>query len=107
MADEVGGSPISCSFLIGTAKLGFDIVQLDVAVPTGAGAWRMRLRSAAQNAAIEQFSICRMWAMPHLVHDRGDWLVYEHNLGAEQGPVFLERLPTREAAEMWMLHRGD
>lgn len=102
--DCVGGDRISCSFLwVRHRDKGVD--RADVAVPTGGNAWRLRLRHAAQMHALGLDY--RMWAMPHLVHAAsGDWLVYERAIGAEQAPVFLKRLPTRDAAEMWMLHGG-
>lgn len=99
LVDERGR--VRCAFL----RIHFKDRTIDYAhinPGTGHGAWRMRLREAAQ-AYARQLDY-RMWAMPGLVPDLGDWLVYEHNIGAEQAPAFLKRLPTQEAAEMWMLH---
>lgn len=70
---------------------------------TGLGAWRMRLRSAASTHALQLDY--RMWAMPGLVGAApGDWLVYEADPDPVRAPIFLKRLPSSEAAEMWMLH---
>jgi len=99
-----GDQLVSCSFLK-TDRTGGSIVQADMATHTGLSPWRMRLRSSAHCYAHE--NDLRMWAMPCLVPDSGDWLIYEHNVGGEQAPVFLQRLPTRDAAEMWMLHHAE
>ncbi len=101
---DPGDREISCSFVMVRPRTGSELIHHDVTVRTGQTGWRMRLRSAAHDVAIVRFY--QMWAMPHLVPDSGDWLVYEHNTGAEQSPIFLQRMPTREAAEMWMLHRA-
>lgn len=108
MVDLATITVVNCSFLCGVQRSGVSVEQRDVKITRGLSPWRLRLRSAAHTTAIEGFSICRMWAMPHLVPAApGDWLVYEHNVGAEQAPVFLHRLPTRDAAEMWMLHHAE
>lgn len=95
---------VSCSF-VKIRRNGAELLQVDMCTHTGASPWRQRLRSSAHCYAYE--NACQMWAMPHLVQGSDDWLVYEHNTGGEQSPVFLARLPSREAAEVWMMHRGE
>lgn len=101
LVDERGR--VRCAFLRATAK-DRSIDHASMFPGAGLSAWRMRLREAAHTYAITLDY--RMWAMPGLVPASGDWLVYEANVGAEQAPVFLKRLPSQEAAEMWMLHGG-
>ncbi len=96
--DPVGR--VRCAFLrVHLAERSIDYASVNPG--TGSSAWRMRLRNAAELWAT-QFDY-RMWAMPGLVQAApGDWLIYERGVAGR--PTFLKRLPTQEAAEMWMLH---
>lgn len=99
---EPGDKRVSCSFLR-RQRGGDEIVQVEMDTHTGSSPWRMRLRSSAQCYAHE--NDLAMWAMPCLVHNSADWLVYEHHPNIDPGvALFVARLPTRDAAEMWMLH---
>lgn len=95
---EPGDKRVSCSFLR-RQRGGDEIVQVEIDTHTGSSPWRLRLRRHAQCYAHE--NEMAMWAMPCLVHNSADWLVYAHDPLA---PVFQARLPSRDAAEMWMLH---
>lgn len=100
-----GDKFVSCSFLK-IRRTGNELIQVDMCTHTGHSPWRMRLRSSAHCYAHE--NDCQLWAMPCLVQaEPGAWLVYQHNVGAEQAPLFLARLPNRDAAEMWMLHHAE
>lgn len=91
---------VSCSFRLPTGA----VLHYPVKIPTGHQPWRMKLRTAAQQCAkdVEATS----WAMPLLcAPEVGEWLVYnEPRIG--QAPGFAGRFPTREAAEMFMVHRA-
>lgn len=91
---------VSCSFC---RKRGHDVElkQMEIAVPTGSSAFRLRLRQAALDVA--DTLDAQEWAMPGLVHNSDDWLVYR-SLAKVGAPDFIGRYPTRDAAEMAMIH---
>lgn len=92
---------VNCSFFDASAE-GDKLTRADVTVATGLAPRQTRLRRACRYAAITWQQDA--WAMP--VNDQ--WEVYRR-LGVIRG-IDVERdrvLPTREAAEMWMLHRGS
>lgn len=107
-ANTLGGTPISCSFATVSKITGVEVERHDIAVPTGSSPWRIRLRNAAQHKADDGIARCTLWAIPHLVAaEPGAWLVFAHNPGGrELQPIVQQRLPTRDAAEMWMLHHA-
>lgn len=93
---------VSCSFCRHRGK-DVELKQIEVAVPTGSSAFRLRLRQAALDVAGTQDA--QQWAMPGLVHDSTDWLVYRGNTAGR--PDFIGRYPTRDAAEMVMIHGAE
>ena len=91
---------VRCAMLrVHRAERSIDYVS--VKPRTGAQAWRLRLLEAAQSWAIV-FDY-HLWAMPGMVAtDPNDWCIYRTDaLGRSE---VVKRLPTEEAAEMWMLH---
>lgn len=89
---------VDCSFFLRRTA---ELKQIEVRVPTGGSGSGMRLRQACQVVA-EDFGWSH-WAMPDLTSTAGSWIVY---LYARRMAFFRARMPTREAAEMWMLHAG-
>lgn len=87
---------VSCTFCDAQGGL----TQVDVSIPTGLNSDWIKLRHACCDFARD--NACEMWAMPALGLST-EWLVYKV-LG--RAPEYLKSLPTRAAAEMWMLHRG-
>lgn len=76
--------------------------QCNVPVPTGEASFNSRLTLACHAWAIDYgYS---HWAQPYKDTDRGpeEWLVFAGS--SFRLRTFLKRFPTREAAEMWLLH---
>lgn len=96
---------VSCSFARHTRMSGAELEQHDVIVPTGMAAWRLKLRQAALDRAVQEE--WHLWAMPGLCADNEDWLVYRFPHNGVGPPTFEKRMPTRDAAEMWMLHDSE
>jgi hypothetical protein len=79
-----------------------ELEPIDIKVPTGSSAWRLRLRQAALDEAIARGA--QQWAMPGLLHNSEDWLVYAKWNDLAGPPEFVGRYPNRIAAEMVMVH---
>lgn len=92
---------VSCTFYR-PSKTEPEMAQHDVRVPSGLAGKANGLRTAACNFALDRGAT--HWAQPDLVVANGSWLVFRHERDV---PIFCAKLPTRDAAEMWMLHRGD
>ena len=99
MVNQIDGH-INCSFFrVATS----DLAQVDVPIGVGMSAQRQRLRERVQaHAAGGGWDL---YAMPGLIPDSEDWLVYKRGTQMSH-PEYLKRLPSREAAEMWMVHNG-
>lgn len=85
--------PVSCSFM---RRHDREITQVMIPIPNGTGSAALRLLDAAARHAVERYATT--WAVPATHQKLGQWFV----LGIEGVKI----MPTREAAEMLMLHRG-
>jgi len=93
--------PVSCSFF--DTLFGAQISQADILPATGLGGMANQLRTAALNFAAEGGAT--LFAIPDLVINNGSWLVFE--VGTGRFAYFRAKAPSRDAAEMWMMHRGE
>lgn len=92
----------SCSF-VRKGKFA-DMARVQMIVPTGSRARSQALRDVCVVFAAERG--CTFWAMPDLLSPVGSWLVFRVT-GTRYAPTFkfVTKTPSREAAEMWMMHR--
>lgn len=91
-----------------------DLTQHAVNIPTGGGSGSQRLRIACQDIARDRgYS---HWAQFDL--SQHDWVIFRfprevsvpgpiRPMGRRRIAEFAKRMPTRESAEMWMLHDED
>lgn len=90
---------VSCSFFRRKPELVNE--QVGITPFTGHNGARQALRQACQ--AYAEAVGCTHFAMPDHAAKDGSWLVYRARNGESQ---LTERCPTRDAAEMWLVHRG-
>lgn len=80
------------------------LVQQDIAIPTGFVGWEQRVTLACHEKAFDYGYT--HWAQPATIAGGAtEWRVYE--CVSSRVRQFLRRFPSREAAEMWVLHHGD
>lgn len=104
-AQSVSGGTVTCIFARWVKGEGTTVSEASVYVTSGLAPWRRRLQEAAHRYA--KSGGWSLWAMPALVHDApGDWIIVRAAGASDVDPDFVKRLPTREAAEMWMIHAG-
>lgn len=100
MEGEVAAGVCRCSFLRGGRNP--ELVGVTIKINTGHAPLRTRLRDACNRYARDaEFT---NFAMPEVGAGNGSWSVYA--IGAF-GTCHEATLPSRDAAEMWMVHRGE
>ena len=82
------------------------LVRTDISIPSGLGQRVVKLENACARHATTW--ACEMWTMPGPHRDE-TWYVCRLSTLATSiaRSVFLKEFPTRDAAEMWMLHHGE
>ena len=91
--------PVEAVFFHAVTKA---VHRADVRVPTGSSGWATAARIACQDYAWDnRFT---HWASPRSYRSDTEWDVFKCMGRSER--VFLGSKPTKEAAEMWLVHLG-
>lgn len=100
MLDKLTRS-VGCSFLQLNGRER-ELKQFDMRVPTGSSSYHQLVAECQRWALDQGFT---MWTQPAVLSSA--WYVFRVGATSLDPAVACKELPTRESAEMWMIHGGD